>query len=92
MDHLNESAYLSAGGEKNLGVIREEALEEDKKKAKKKAPSPKKPPVVDHDKARREAEEAAKRLKQQEQEAKDKREGEYRRSPTFGKFCEDPKV
>jgi hypothetical protein len=39
---LNESAYLSAGGEKNLGIIREEDGEEDKKTKAGKAMSSKK--------------------------------------------------
>ena len=47
VENLNESAYLSAGGEKNLGVIREEVLEEDKKKAAKKSPEPKKVKISD---------------------------------------------
>ena len=41
VDNLNESAYLSAGGEKKLGVIREEEAE-NAKKGKKRSPSPKK--------------------------------------------------
>jgi len=54
---LNESAYLSAGGEKNLGIIREEDGEEEKKTKAGKAMSSKKSPGQ----VRKEGEEAKKK-------------------------------